>query len=208
MLNFNQLVCVVFTSTDSRSIVICSLFTRKNKSKCKEMPLLVLTPFYFCSSQIIRIIYIITWKDFSRLSGVWWLAFFLPFRPLPSLCSCARFLALPDWLVRQATLATSAPVSILHSRGAVTWPESTCSCSKASVSFSETLFVYKEWKYSCGVLCCGMSSMCDVFSGGGASALCSAVSSAWMFFLFFCHRPLGCPWSCCFTLGRERHTAF
>ena len=60
MLNFNQLVRVVFTSTDSRSIVICGLFSRKNKSKCKEMPLLVLTPFYFRSLQIMRIIYIIT----------------------------------------------------------------------------------------------------------------------------------------------------
>ena len=35
------------TSTDSRSIAICGLFTRKNKSKRKEMPLLVSTPFNF-----------------------------------------------------------------------------------------------------------------------------------------------------------------
>ena len=37
----------------------------------------------------------------------------------------------------------SAPVLILHSKGAVTSLESTCSCSKACVSFLETLFMYK-----------------------------------------------------------------
>ena len=42
-------------------------------------------------------------------------------------------------------------VDFLHSRGAVTWPDSLCTCSKASVTFSETLFTYKEWKYSCGM---------------------------------------------------------
>ena len=69
----------------------------------------------------------------------------------------------------------SPPVSTLHSSGAVTLLESTCSYSKACVSFSETLVMYKEWK--CG---CGVSSMCGVlvFSGTGISALWPAVSMA------------------------------
>ena len=64
---------------------------------------LVLTPLYFCSVQFMCIIYIITWKDFSCLSGVWRLAFLSP--PLYISPVACLFLALPDWLEHRATLA-------------------------------------------------------------------------------------------------------